>query len=73
MATTAEPRVFATIQEALEDFRAGKFMVVVDAPDREHQGDLTIAAEFATYLPTKRAKLGHRLHHQDLRFETDEQ
>jgi 3,4-dihydroxy 2-butanone 4-phosphate synthase/GTP cyclohydrolase II len=25
------------------------------------------------YLQTKRAKLGHRLHHQDLRFETDEQ
>ena len=48
MATTAEPRVFATIEEALEDFRAGKFVVVVDAPDRENEGDLTIAAEFAT-------------------------
>ena len=47
MATTAEPRVFATIEEALEDFRAGKFVVVVDAPDRENEGDLTIAAEFA--------------------------
>ena len=73
MVTTAEPRVFATIEEAFEDFRAGKFVVVVDAPDRENQGDLTIAAEFATYLQTKRAKLGHRLHHQDLRFETEEQ
>jgi 3,4-dihydroxy 2-butanone 4-phosphate synthase/GTP cyclohydrolase II len=48
MATAAEPRVFATIEEALEDFRAGKFVVVVDAPDRENEGDLTIAAEFAT-------------------------
>jgi 3,4-dihydroxy 2-butanone 4-phosphate synthase/GTP cyclohydrolase II len=48
MATTADPRVFATIEEALEDFRAGKFVVVVDAPDRENEGDLTIAAEFAT-------------------------
>ena len=48
MATTAEPRTFATIEEALEDFRAGKFVVVVDAPDRENEGDLTIAAEFAT-------------------------
>jgi 3,4-dihydroxy 2-butanone 4-phosphate synthase / GTP cyclohydrolase II len=47
MATTAEPRTFATIEEALEDFRAGKFVVVVDAPDRENEGDLTIAAEFA--------------------------
>jgi 3,4-dihydroxy 2-butanone 4-phosphate synthase/GTP cyclohydrolase II len=48
MATTAEPRTFATIDEALKDFRAGKFVVVVDAPDRENEGDLTIAAEFAT-------------------------
>jgi 3,4-dihydroxy 2-butanone 4-phosphate synthase/GTP cyclohydrolase II len=48
MATTAEPRTFATIEEALDDFRAGKFVVVVDAPDRENEGDLTIAAEFAT-------------------------
>ena len=48
VATTAQPRIFATIDEALEDFRAGKFVVVVDAPDRENEGDLTIAAEFAT-------------------------
>jgi 3,4-dihydroxy 2-butanone 4-phosphate synthase/GTP cyclohydrolase II len=39
---------FATIEEALEDFRAGKFVVVVDDADRENEGDLTIAAEFAT-------------------------
>jgi 3,4-dihydroxy 2-butanone 4-phosphate synthase / GTP cyclohydrolase II len=48
MATTAEPRTFVTIEEALEEFRAGRFVVVVDAPDRENEGDLTIAAEFAT-------------------------
>src|SRR5581483_8639555 len=48
MATTAEPRTFATIEEALEDLRAGRFVVVVDDPDRENEGDLTIAAEFAT-------------------------
>jgi 3,4-dihydroxy 2-butanone 4-phosphate synthase/GTP cyclohydrolase II len=47
MATTAEPRTFATIEEALEEFRAGRFVVVVDAPDRENEGDLTIAAELA--------------------------
>ncbi len=39
---------FATIDEALEDIRQGKFVVVVDAPDRENEGDLTIAAELAT-------------------------
>ncbi|HWH05641.1 MAG TPA: 3,4-dihydroxy-2-butanone-4-phosphate synthase, partial [Gaiellaceae bacterium] len=47
---TAQPRTspFATIEEALEDFRQGKFLVVVDDEDRENEGDLTIAAQFAT-------------------------
>src|SRR5438128_10518218 len=50
MAVAAKPRTspFATIEEAIEDIRNGKFVVVVDAPDRENEGDLTIAAEFAT-------------------------
>jgi 3,4-dihydroxy 2-butanone 4-phosphate synthase / GTP cyclohydrolase II len=39
---------FATIQEAIEDIRAGRMIVVVDDPDRENEGDLTIAAQFAT-------------------------
>ncbi|HEY7197662.1 MAG TPA: bifunctional 3,4-dihydroxy-2-butanone-4-phosphate synthase/GTP cyclohydrolase II [Gaiellaceae bacterium] len=39
---------FATIEEAIEDIREGKFVVVVDAPDRENEGDLTIAAEHVT-------------------------
>jgi 3,4-dihydroxy 2-butanone 4-phosphate synthase/GTP cyclohydrolase II len=39
---------FATIDEAVEDIRAGKFVVVVDAAERENEGDLTIAAQFAT-------------------------
>jgi 3,4-dihydroxy 2-butanone 4-phosphate synthase/GTP cyclohydrolase II len=39
---------FATIEEALEDVRQGKFVVVIDAADRENEGDLTIAAQFAT-------------------------
>src|ERR671933_939884 len=39
---------FATIEEALEDVRAGKFVVIVDAADRENEGDLMIAAQFAT-------------------------
>jgi 3,4-dihydroxy 2-butanone 4-phosphate synthase/GTP cyclohydrolase II len=43
-----EQRTFATIEEAIEDIRAGKFVVVVDAADRENEGDLTIAAQFAT-------------------------
>jgi 3,4-dihydroxy 2-butanone 4-phosphate synthase/GTP cyclohydrolase II len=39
---------FATIEEAIEDIRQGKFVVVVDDEDRENEGDLTIAAQFAT-------------------------
>ena len=39
---------FATIEDAIEDIRQGKFVVVVDAADRENEGDLTIAAQFAT-------------------------
>src|ERR1700751_4101979 len=39
---------FATIEEAIEDIRAGRMVVVVDDEDRENEGDLTIAAQFAT-------------------------
>src|SRR6478752_3920242 len=39
---------FASIEEALEDFRAGRMLVVVDDEDRENEGDLTIAAEKVT-------------------------
>ena len=36
------------IQEAIEDFRQGKFVIVVDDEDRENEGDLIIAAEKIT-------------------------
>jgi 3,4-dihydroxy 2-butanone 4-phosphate synthase/GTP cyclohydrolase II len=39
---------FASISEAIEDFRQGKMLVVVDDEDRENEGDLTIAAEKIT-------------------------
>jgi 3,4-dihydroxy 2-butanone 4-phosphate synthase / GTP cyclohydrolase II len=45
---TVKEAAFATIEEAIEDIRQGKFVVVVDAADRENEGDLTIAAQFAT-------------------------
>src|SRR3954462_3650042 len=49
MATELEKQApFATVEEAIEDIREGKFVVVVDAADRENEGDLTIAAQFAT-------------------------
>ncbi len=39
---------FASIPEAIEDFRQGKILVVVDDEDRENEGDLTIAAQKIT-------------------------
>lgn len=39
---------FASIPEAIEDFRQGKILIVVDDEDRENEGDLTIAAEKIT-------------------------
>jgi 3,4-dihydroxy 2-butanone 4-phosphate synthase / GTP cyclohydrolase II len=39
---------FATIEEAVDDIRNGKMVVVVDDPERENEGDLVIAAQFAT-------------------------
>jgi 3,4-dihydroxy 2-butanone 4-phosphate synthase / GTP cyclohydrolase II len=41
-------RAFASIEQAVEDLRRGRFVVVVDDEDRENEGDLTIAAQFAT-------------------------
>src|SRR5260370_8966022 len=39
---------FATVEEAIDEIREGRMVVVVDDPDRENEGDLTIAAQFAT-------------------------
>jgi 3,4-dihydroxy 2-butanone 4-phosphate synthase/GTP cyclohydrolase II len=39
---------FSTIEEAIEDIRDGKMVVVCDAEDRENEGDLTMAAQFIT-------------------------
>jgi 3,4-dihydroxy 2-butanone 4-phosphate synthase/GTP cyclohydrolase II len=39
---------FSTIEEAIEDIRSGKMVVVCDEEDRENEGDLTLAAQFAT-------------------------
>jgi 3,4-dihydroxy 2-butanone 4-phosphate synthase / GTP cyclohydrolase II len=40
--------VFAPIEEAVEDIRAGRMVIVVDDVDRENEGDLILAAEKAT-------------------------
>ena len=38
----------ATIKEAIEEIKAGKFVIIVDDEDRENEGDLTMAAEKVT-------------------------
>ena len=42
-----EPR-FAAVEEALDDLRAGRVIVILDDEDRENEGDLACAAEFVT-------------------------
>ena len=39
---------YNTIEEALRDLKKGKIILVTDDPDRENEGDLICAAEFAT-------------------------
>ncbi|HXG94360.1 MAG TPA: 3,4-dihydroxy-2-butanone-4-phosphate synthase [Blastocatellia bacterium] len=39
---------FATIQEAVEEFRAGRMVIIVDDEDRENEGDIACAAEKVT-------------------------
>src|ERR1700719_2547515 len=39
---------FCSVEEAVEEIRAGRMVVVVDDEDRENEGDLTLAAEFVT-------------------------
>lgn len=39
---------YAPVEKALEDIRAGKLVLVTDDPDRENEGDLICAAQFAT-------------------------
>ena len=38
----------SSIEEAIHDFKAGKFVIVVDDEDRENEGDLIMAAELVT-------------------------
>ncbi len=39
---------FATVEQAIDEIRAGKMVVVVDDAKRENEGDLVLAAQFAT-------------------------
>jgi 3,4-dihydroxy 2-butanone 4-phosphate synthase/GTP cyclohydrolase II len=45
---SGEPTPFATVEEALEEIRQGRQIVLVDDEDRENEGDLAMAAEKIT-------------------------
>ncbi len=42
------PDTHATVEAAIADYRAGRFVIIVDDEDRENEGDLAIAAEHVT-------------------------
>jgi len=46
--TQTQTDVFSTVEEALEEIRRGRMIVVCDGEDRENEGDLVLAAQFAT-------------------------
>src|SRR5690606_13141465 len=48
MSTGRSRTPFTTIEEAIEEIRRGKMVVVCDDEDRENEGDLVMAAQFAT-------------------------
>src|SRR3954468_5333184 len=46
--STSTQTPFATIEEAIDEIRQGRMVVVCDDENRENEGDLVIAAQFAT-------------------------
>ncbi len=48
METQSKESPFSSIEDAIEDIREGKMVIVCDDEDRENEGDLTIAAEKVT-------------------------
>ena len=45
---TSSTARFATVADAIEEIRAGRMVVILDSEDRENEGDLVMAAQFAT-------------------------
>jgi len=54
--TREEAGAFATIEEAIEEIKSGRMVVVVDDEDRENEGDLTMAAQFPRRSTSWRAR-----------------
>ncbi len=43
-----QPKGLSTVEEAIEDYRQGRFVIIIDDEERENEGDLTLPAEFVT-------------------------
>jgi 3,4-dihydroxy 2-butanone 4-phosphate synthase/GTP cyclohydrolase II len=43
-----QPKGLATVEEAIEDYRRGRFVIIIDDETRENEGDLTLPAQFIT-------------------------
>src|SRR6476646_4760908 len=48
MLSLVDPKIVERVNRAITDFKAGKMIILVDDEDRENEGDLCMAAEFAT-------------------------
>src|SRR3712207_7068496 len=46
--SATDQRVFASIDEAIAEIKAGRMVVVCDDEDRENEGDIVMAAQFVT-------------------------
>ncbi len=44
---------FVSVEQAIKDLQAGKMLVMVDAEDRENEGDLIFPAQFSTQEKSK--------------------
>ena len=42
----SHPKGLATVEEAIEEYRQGRFVIIIDNEDRENEGDLTLPAQF---------------------------
>ena len=48
MAERRRDNGLASVEEAIIDYQAGRFVIIVDDEDRENEGDLVMAAQFCT-------------------------
>jgi 3,4-dihydroxy 2-butanone 4-phosphate synthase/GTP cyclohydrolase II len=43
-----QPKGLSTVEEAIEEYRQGRFVIIIDDEERENEGDLTLPAQFVT-------------------------